>query len=393
MPHRLSVLRTPALLIAIAAASACGVASAEPFVPADPSVVVETLRDRPLDSTDREFRQLRAALRRNPTALPLALRVTQRAIEIARRDGDPRYLGYAQAALKPWHGTITAPASVRLFDAILLQSYHRFDEALSLLDQVLRDNPDDAQAWLTRASVLQVQARYADAKASCVRLKRLGADVYADACLAELDSLSGNAKRALTGLNQLIGRVASAGAAATPGWLAIIRAEMAERMGNLEQAELDYKAALRAGTDAYAKAAFADFLLDRGRAAEVIALLDGDQRADPLLLRLALAYQAANDPKVSQAIAVLAARFAAARLRGDTVHLREEARFTLHLLHQPAEALRLAQQDWAVQKEPADARVLLEAAQAAGDHGTLQSVRASLRESGLMDQRLARFLQ
>lgn len=392
MLRRLFVLHMPVLLIAIAATGACGAASADPFVPADRSVVVETLRDRPLDRTDREFRQLRAALRRNPTLLPLALRVAQRAIEIARRDSDPRYLGYAQAALKPWHGTIAAPASVRLFDAIVLQSNHRFDEALSLLDRVLRDNPDDAQAWLTRASVLQVQARYTEAKASCARLKPLGADVYADACLAELDSLSGNAKRALTGLNQLIGQVASAGAA-TPGWLAIMRAEMAERMGKLEQAELDYQAALRAGTDAYAKAAYADFLLDRGRAAEVIALLERDQRADPLLLRLALAYQAANNPNASGAVAALAARFAAARLRGDTVHLREQTRFTLHLLHQPAEALRLAQQDWAVQKEPADARVLLEAAHAAGDRDTLQSVRASLRASGLMDQRLARFLQ
>jgi tetratricopeptide (TPR) repeat protein len=392
MPRRSSVLRTPALLIAIAAAGAYGIASAEPYVPADPSVAVETLRDRPLDRTDREFRQLRAALRRNPTLLPLALQIAQRAIEIARRDSDPRYLGYAQAALKPWHGTSAAPASVRLFDAILLQSNHRFDDALSLLDQLLRDNPDNAQAWLTRASVLQVQARYAEAKASCARLKALGAGVHADACLAELDSLSGNAKRALAGLNKLIGRFASAGSA-TPAWLAIIRAEMAERMGKLQQAELDYQAALRAGTDAYAKAAYADFLLDRGRAAEVIALLERDQRADPLLLRLALAYQAANDPKASRAVAALAARFAAARLRGDTVHLREETRFTLHLLHQPAEALRLAQQDWAVQREPADARVLLEAAQAAGDRDTLQSVRASLRESGLIDQRLARFLQ
>jgi tetratricopeptide (TPR) repeat protein len=392
MTCRLSVLPTCALLIAIAAAGACGVASAEPFVPADPDLVVETLRDRPLDRTDREFRQLRAALRGTPTVLPLALRVAQRAIEIARRDSDPRYLGYAQAALKPWHGTIATPASVRLFDAILLQSNHRFDEALSLLDQVLHENPDDAQAWLTRASILQVQARYAQAKASCTRLKPLGADVYAAACLAELESLSGNAQRALNEMNQLIDPVAATGAA-TPGWLAIIRAEMSERMGNLRQAELDYQTALRAGTDAYAKAAYADFLLDRGRAAEVITLLQSDQRADPLLLRLALAYQAANDPNAPSAVAALAARFAAARLRGDTVHLREETRFTLHLRHQPAEALRLAQQNWAVQKEPADARVLLEAARAAGDQDSLQSVRASLRESGLIDQRLARLLQ
>ena len=37
---------------------------------------------------------------------------------------------------------------------------------------------------------------------------------------------------------------------------------------------------------------------------------------------------------------MLALAFVAKRLRGDTVHRREEARFALHLLQQPAEALR-----------------------------------------------------
>ena len=60
-------------------------------------------------------------------------------------------------------------------------------------------------------------------------------------------------------------------------------------------------------------------------------------------------------------------RFEASRLRGDRVHLREEARFTLHLLNDPKAALKLAQENWQVQKEPADVRILLEAALAAHD--------------------------
>jgi hypothetical protein len=62
----------------------------------------------------------------------------------------------------------------------------------------------------------------------------------------------------------------------------------------------------------------------------------------------------------------MAARFEAARLRGDTVHQREEARFALVVERDPARALRLAQQNWLIQREPADARILLEAAVAAG---------------------------
>ncbi|MBC7941467.1 MAG: hypothetical protein H7Z19_17235, partial [Chitinophagaceae bacterium] len=61
----------------------------------------------------------------------------------------------------------------------------------------------------------------------------------------------------------------------------------------------------------------------------------------------------------------------AARARGDTTHQKEEARYLLGL--RPAEsgslkaALALASSNFAEQREPADARLLLEAALAARD--------------------------
>ena len=63
----------------------------------------------------------------------------------------------------------------------------------------------------------------------------------------------------------------------------------------------------------------------------------------------------------------LAARFDAARSRGDSVHRREEARFRLTIAHDAAGALALARTNWNVQREPADRRVLVEAARAAGE--------------------------
>lgn len=389
----MSFIRSIRLCLLVCLASGygfTGIACATPYVPADDSTIVETLRDRPLDRADLEFRQMRATLRRDPKALPIALRVAQRAIEIARRDSDPRYLGYAQAALVPFRSGPAVPVSVRLLEAILLQSNHRFDESLQLLHQILVDDPGNAQAWLVQASIFQVQARFPDAKESCEHLAPLGAAAYQVACEAELDSLTGHAPTALENLDTLISSVAPSGSE-IPSWLVIVRAEMAERMGDFALAEHDYQAAVKSHADAYAKAAYADFLLDRGRPGEVIALLQLDTRADPLLLRLALAYQAARRPEVNDAIANLSARFAAARLRGDTVHLREESRFTLHLLNQPADALRLGKQDWGTQKEPADARGLLEAARAAGDRDAIAMVKSALPE--IQDQRLTALLQ
>ncbi len=84
------------------------------------------------------------------------------------------------------------------------------------------------------------------------------------------------------------------------------------------------------------------------------------------------------------------ARFDASRLRGDRVHLREEARYTLHLLGDAPTALRLAQQNWAVQKEPADLRVLLEAALAARDEAALRTALDWIAATRLEDVHLSR---
>ena len=377
-----------AILLLVAGSNAM----AAPFIPARDSATVEILRDQPLTNVDSDFRRLRAKLRATPADLSLATSVAQRAIEISRRDGDPRFLGFAQAALAPWWSQSNAPLSVRLLKAILLQSTHAFTPALAELESVLRAAPGNAQAWLIRATILQVQGDYAGAASACERLRVIGPGpaFYADVCRAELLGLTGDVAASRVRLAQLA--TGTAGGQSRVGWLAVIEAEMAERAGDDVAADKYYRATMADRSDAYAKAAYADFLLDRKRGGEVIALLERDQRADALLLRLALAYQQQSDPRLAAAITTLANRFDAARLRGEVAHQREEARFTLQLLARPAEALALAQRNWAVQKESADARILLEAARAAGQDAAANPVRDFIRDLHLNDRRLAVFL-
>jgi hypothetical protein len=61
----------------------------------------------------------------------------------------------------------------------------------------------------------------------------------------------------------------------------------------------------------------------------------------------------------------LSARFDAARARGDRTHEKEESRYALALRGDAPRALKLAVANHELQREPADARVLLEAALAA----------------------------
>jgi len=168
-----------------------------------------------------------------------------------------------------------------------------------------------------------------------------------------------------------------------------ILAETAEALGETTAAERHYQQALSLGVrDAYLLNAYADFLLDRGRPEQVIELLAAETRGDGSLLRLALAEQRLAAPELDDHRAVLGARFAASRRRGDAIHLREEARFTLQLLQQPRRALQLALENWRVQREPWDARVVLEAALAAGAPSAAAPILQWLRRSQLENIRI-----
>jgi len=78
---------------------------------------------------------------------------------------------------------------------------------------------------------------------------------------------------------------------------------------------------------------------------------------------------------------------------GDTTHRAEEARFELRLRQDAKTAVTLARDNYAVQREPRDARILLEAAIAAQDSASAQPARDWLRTSGFEDARLRRLGQ
>lgn len=363
-----------------------------PYTPLQDQQVVEVLRERPLDATERQWRTLRQQARQAPTNVALATQVARQALQWARRDGDPRLLGQAQAALGHWWTQANPPAEVRLLRAMILQSTHDFDAALKDLRALTQSPAATAQAWLTQAAVQQVTGQYEAASASCEALGAVGAPWHQRACALELSSYRGQSDEAESPLAAL----ASKAPRDLQPHINLIRAELAERQGRIPQANALYALLLSQNDDAYTEGAYADCLLDQQRPQEVIARLHNRQRNDALLLRLAEAYAALPDAASRRArdaaVQTLKARFAAARERGDDVHRREEARFTLRLLGQPKAALKMALANWQVQKEALDARILLEAAIAAGQPEAAREAKAFIRAAGWRDQRLAKLL-
>lgn len=108
-------------------------AAAAPYRPEDDVQVLERL----LTAVSKTARQLHAELSQAPQNLALALRVARRDIEVARSEGDPRYNGYAEAALGPWLKLPNPPVNVVVLRATLRQARHDFSPALADLSRVL----------------------------------------------------------------------------------------------------------------------------------------------------------------------------------------------------------------------------------------------------------------
>ena len=382
--------------IIIALALSAGVAQAAPFIPSSGKQVIETLPRRG-DPVQQQLRSLRAELNARPTDIALATSVAQRYIALGRSETDPRYLGYAQAALAPWWAQAAPPPAVRLLRATLLQSTHQFGPALADLKGVLAAQPDNAQAWLTQATVQTVQGDYDGATASCAHLSNLSIELITVTCIANVGTVTGRSVKSEQLLELTLQRSANAPVELRE-WALTLLAEMAQRRGDTAVAEARYKSALAmAPNDSYLLGAYADFLLDQQRPGEVLTLLRDQSRIDALLLRRALALQQQDGKSSALATDVkeLGARFDAAALRGDTVHQREQARFELLLRRDAPTALALAKKNWAIQKEPADIRIYLEAAGMARDAGAAKPVIDWVKQHQIEDvaaQRLRRQL-
>jgi hypothetical protein len=352
-----------------------------PYVPADPGALLEKLPARPSDLRTAESRGLRAQLAKEPKNLPLALKLAQSYYDQVAEESDPRLIGYAEGVLAPWWNLPEPPVDVLVMRANIRQFRHDFDGALADLAQAVAREPRNVKAWSTAAAIHTVQARYDEARSHCEKMLSLTTKLMARGCALSVDAMTGKSKPAYDALLAEL----QTGSDATPAqtlWVQTRLGEMAQRFGDVVLAEKHFKAGLALGiNDGYLLAAYADLLLEQKRLQEVVALLKDKTRSDILLLRLALAEQQLNSPALKQHRDELMARFDAARLRGDKLHQADESRFHLQLLKQPEAALKLAQENWQLQREPRDARPLLEAALAQKNPAAAQPVLDWLRTS------------
>jgi tetratricopeptide (TPR) repeat protein len=356
-------------------------AHAGSYTPSSDSTVLAEL---PSGTRYADVSARRSAANRVDVAIPLA----QFYIQQARFRGDLRYLGYAQAVLAPWLNQNPPLSDVLVLQATLQQSRHEFSASLAMLERALSVRPNDPQALLIQATVLRVQGRYPEATEACEQFSRLVEPRLGALCIQSLRGLNGHLESAYSALLQVSpqGWLTS-----EKSWLYSELGEMAVRLGRDDDAQRWFQQDLDlAPKDFYVRAAYADLLLRLSRPGEALALLQGRESFEPLLLRIAIAQRQLHDPRLAQSSARLKAAFAAEEQRGEAVHRREQARFLLEVEDQPRLSLAAALKNWAVQREPDDVLVLLSAAKAAGNPAAAQPALDFMRASGQGDVRVLR---
>jgi tetratricopeptide (TPR) repeat protein len=365
--------------VALLSAGSLPLANAGPYVPSHDSTVLAEL---PAGTHYADVSARRLAQGRVDVAIPLA----QFYIQQSRLSGDLRYLGYAEAVLTPWVKQSSPVPDVLVLQATLQQSRHEFSASLDTLGRALTARPNDPQALLVRATILRVLGRYPEAGAACEQFSRVVEPRLGALCIQSLRGLNGHLESAYSELMQVSpqGWLDS-----EKSWLFSELGEMAVRLGRDAEAQRWFHQDLNlVPTDFYVRAAYADLLLRQGRPGEALTLLQGRESFEPLLLRIAIAQRQLHDPQLAQSSARLRAAFAAETQRGEAVHRREQARFLLEVEDQPKLSLAAALENWAVQREPDDVLVLVNAARSANNPAAAEPALDFMRTQGLSDVRV-----
>jgi hypothetical protein len=338
---------------------------AAPFTPAGDNEVVERLPASASDPSVRHVESLRKQLAARPGDTALRLEIARRYFDLAMAQGDPRYVGYASAAIAPLAQTGNGNAGYWVLRGLIQQYSHDFGGALASLAKARELDPQNLEATAWRSAIHMVQADYDAALSECTRLVPLAHPLHAQGCTAYVQASTGQ----LAPAYEALGKSLAAAGPVSPElalWVRTRLAEMAVRLKRPDEAQTHFREALALRiTDQFLLGAYADFLLAQKRPAEVLTLLADWERSDILLLRLAIAGRALKDSRADGWAAQLRDRFTAAAQRGDRLHEQEAARFELDIEGHSAKALELATRNYQDQKEPRDAEILMRAALAA----------------------------
>lgn len=314
-------------------------------------------------------------------------------LEQAKSSGDMRYVSYAQNRLDHWLQQTPGAEKARLLNAQILQYNHNFDHAIVELKSLLNDYPENSVAWSLLANLQLLTGNFDAAQTSCKQLSARSSLTDAIICQSNIMIRTGLLDKAYRILNALLPVIYKM-PVQRQLWLYTSLAEISIQQGHNQQAGRYIEQAIELTEennifDDYLSRLHIDYLIQNNRLKQAYELVKDNKNDSALMIRsTVLAKKLGNDETFHKNKIALTRLFEVEKRRGQSRHLREQALFALLVLNNPAEALYLAKQNWVLQKEPEDARILMKAALLVDDNKQLQQVKTSIKKTGLIDQRL-----
>lgn len=378
------------LLVALAWFPA-GFAPAAPYTPATDDEILERL---PAGIRSGEQRRQRQELAEDPGNLRDSLDLARSYLDSARAEGDPRFVDFARAILGPWWDQSAPPVAVLVLRAGVRSASLEFDRSLADLALALTREPTNAAAAFARFEVLLARGDVGGARQALPGLTNALAPLARATATLRVARFGVAAADAEARLVRVLDDESSAPAGQRAA-AACLLGEVAAQFGRTEEALARLESVRASGSrDVTVLAAIADVLLDRGEFERAEALLAGESNLDALAIRwceaMARGGRLNSERETAKATLInrLGARLEARARRGEVGAAADDARFRLRVEGDSRSALPAARDLWSVRREPADARLVLETAEAAGDAGLARAVRGWARTNELHDVRL-----
>ena len=366
--------------------------NAEPYIPESDTQILEYLPKK-LISSDLKIDDLVKQFELKPTDEIKREELINAYLQKAKSTGDMRYVSYAQNRLEYWLQETPKSEKARFLNARLMQYEHKFKESIEELNSLLIEYPENTKAWSLLANLYLITGNYDAAKASCKQLSIRTNLTDALICQSNIMIRTGELRKSFKVLNTIL-PTANKMSAKRRLWLYTSLAEIMIQQGNNEKAGQYLEQAMSLVKDndfhdAYLSRLNVDYLIQNHKYKKAFSLIYDENNDTALMIRSAMLAKKLDDYVIFDSNkATLSQIFNVEKRRGQSQHLREQALFNLVILESSSIALELAKQNWSVQKEPEDARILMKSALAVGDIEQIQLIKLMIKETGLIDARI-----
>lgn len=321
------------------------------------------------------------------------LQQAQTYLYTAQQNNDPRWYGYAHASLAPWWKESQRYPRVALLKATILQHRHQFPEALVELNSVLQQQPRNIQALLIRAQVNMMQANYHAAQQDCQNIAWLSNPILGINCIAQVNGLTGQGKHAIVQLTSLLSNRNSL--------TNLERAEIHTTIATIAHRHQRNALALSHYQQAYTInpnnnyliEQFSDFLVEQKHTDRWLRLLNntGGNNINRNLdqkIKMAQYFKKVGDVQFEALKKELTKGFDEAKIRNGLFPHKEFAIFSLTISYDYNQALASALDNWAIQKSPSDALLVLRTAMASQQLQQANPIIQWVTDTGIYDHRI-----